>query len=199
MFEPKARFAKRALLCASTILIFMISAKAQTPSPGENPYRNFVGSWSGTILENTDKMPKTVTLDITEDKNENSMRWDYVFGVKGEKGYTHATKWVVLKPSEARLLMHWKGKPEEQFGTHALDTFAQSGFGRFIAEAEWKNKSSTSSTFNRVTFELHPHNLTYLWEVSSDDRRSFSSYSRFEFKRDGDQNHPSTAISESKE
>jgi hypothetical protein len=181
----------------STFLIAALSlslAKAQTASAVApvDPYRNFVGSWSGKILVNPDNMPAAVKLNIKEDKNRTRMRWDYVFGVKGEKGYSSATKFIVLKPEKALMTMQWKGHSQLDFGTLALDTFVQNGFGEFVGGAVW-NDTPSSIAYNRITVDLHPATLSYLWEVGP-DRQSFKIYSKFEFQRDGN-----LATSESKE
>ena len=182
------RLAGKLVLLSTCLTLLCVYAESQSASSiaSEDPYRNFVGSWSGTIPFSTDKMPPTVKLRVTEEKDGSRMRWDYVFGVKGDKGYTHDTKWFVLNPDKAQMTTWWKGKRKQMYGTFALDTFAKSGYGKFMAGISWKNKVA-ATTYNRITVDLHPESLMYLWEVSPDGT-NFSTYSRFEFKRDAESN-----------
>jgi hypothetical protein len=146
-----------------------------------DPYRNFLGSWSGKVSDTAVKVPSTVRVVVSEEKNGRGMRWDYEFGVKGEKGHQHDTKWFVLKPPEERMLTHWKGKQEIILGTSGLDAFAQTGFGHFYAGIV--DDGSDSKVYERVTFDLHPDTLSYLWETGPDPQ-SLKTFSHFEFNRD---------------
>jgi len=167
------------------LLLPRAEAQANLPASIENPYRNFVGSWSGTIPVNPDKSePFTVKVRISEEKG--SMRWDYEFGAKGEKGYSRDTKWIVLTPNDARMLTHWKHHPKQLFVTSSLDTFTHVGWGRFSGAVVSSGKPAPNS-FQRLTFGLRPGALTYFWEVGPNGQ-NVTLYSEFEFKRDGDSN-----------
>ena len=120
-------------------------------------------------------MPSTLTLHISEDAKNNRMRWDYVFGKPGEKGYEQATKWITLKPEKDEMSTKWKGHPGLEFKTVSLHDFADQGFGVFVA--------LTRGAPQRCTYELRPATFDYLWETS--DGKSYKIYSKFHFTRDG--------------
>lgn len=159
-------------------LIMPLSVLRGQVNPGPtkaDPYRNFVGDWSGTALVNPDNEPPAVTLHISEEKDGGRMRWDYVFGKPGEKGYTQATKWITFKPAKEEMSTKWKGHPGLEFKTVNLNQFADQGFGAF--GALMRGASS------RCTYELRPATLDYLWETS--DGKTYKIYSKFHFTRDG--------------
>jgi hypothetical protein len=175
------------LFLASVALLIATRASAQSnpPAPPKDPYKNFVGQWSGRILVNHDKMPATVKITVNEEKNGKGMRWDYIFGKQGEKGYQLATKIIVLKPAEGKMLMYFKGSPQRWFLTVNLDRFAQDGFGQFSG-----SDCSTMGSCRVCIIDLKPTSLAYLWK-STPDGKTFDIYSEFVLTRDIDPNQTS--------
>lgn len=156
------------------VLGVLSSCLVSAQAPPSGPYRNFIGDWSGTVEINPEDMPPTLTLHITEDVKKHRMRWDYVFGKPGEKGYAKDTKWIEFKPSKEEMVTEWKGQHEDDFKTTTLNDFAFYGFGVIIA--------AERGGLNRCIYNLQPTTLDYLWQTSEEGRLRF--YSRFHFIRD---------------
>jgi hypothetical protein len=157
-------------------------------NPSNDPYKNFVGQWSGRILVNHDKMPATVKITVTEEKNGRGMRWDYVFGSEGEKGYETDSKMIVLNPAKEQLMMHFKGHPEQTYLTLGLGRVIQDGFGQFSA-----SDCSPDRHCSICVFDLRQASLSYQWKTTSDGK-TFEIYSEFVLTRDADptQTNPNT-------
>jgi hypothetical protein len=164
------------LLLAVAFLLFPAAANAQA-SPPSDPYKNFVGQWFGKILIDRDNLPQTVQMTVTEEKNGHGMRWDYVFGTDGQKGFKRATKTIVLKPAEEKAEMHFLGSPKQIYLTLGLHDFAQNGAGQFSA-----SDCSTRGRCSICTFDLERSSLSYQWKTTNDGKR-FDVYSEFVFTR----------------
>jgi hypothetical protein len=137
-----------------------------------------VGQWSGEILVNHDNLPSRVKITVTEVKDGRGMLWDYEIGKEGEKGFSRATKMIVLKPSEGKIVMHFKGSPEQTYLTLGLDRVVQDGVGQFSAS------DCLPSKYCRVcVFDLKQNSLSYLWKTTNDGK-SFDIYSEFVLARD---------------
>jgi hypothetical protein len=171
------------LFCLLVLHIALFRSVAVGQTLPSDPYRNFVGDWSGVIEKNSEDMPSTLTLHITEEVKKNRMRWDYVFGKPGEKGYTRDTKWIALKPGKEEMSTKWKGQDELEFKTINLHDFDARGFGVFVARER--------GALQRCTYELRPATLDYLWETA--DGQSYKIYSKFHFTRDGTDTAPTSA------
>jgi hypothetical protein len=175
------------LLTAFIFLGVVAAAKAQGNgvSIPNDPYRGFIGRWSGTIPVDPEHMPPTLTVTISEDAGGKRMSWNYVFGRPGEKGYSHATRFVTLKPEEAHMWMHFDKDPDVEYETTGLDEFAKTGLGEFTAVIAYKKRhlfSPAESVANRCVFDLHSNTLTYTWDVTAHGTSRI--YSKFDLTRD---------------
>jgi hypothetical protein len=185
MFEclvrPLRGFVRSALPVIAVFLLgAQVGAQVNLPQVPADPYRSFVGQWSGRIVVDHDHLPATVKITVTEGKDGRGMRWDYVFGKPGEKGYESVAKLIVLKPAEGRMLMHFKGSREQIYLTMGLDVVARDGVGQFSASA-----CSTRGKCSICTFDLQPNSLSYLWKTTPDGK-TFDVYSEFVLTRDPD-------------
>jgi hypothetical protein len=127
-----------------------------------------VGHWIG-YNESVQKgavVHTSLDLVVTEEKNGKSMRFDYTYGKKGEKDFKRLTRYVELRPTDAVVILRWKGEEKMSYNTDGLERFAQDGFGRFTAEQQ--RFLNQQKVFYRGTFELQPKTFFYKWECSDD-------------------------------
>lgn len=174
------------LLFCNGLLVFIAGAQPQIPVGDwkNNPYRGFIGSWCGKIVESIDKTPPEVKLTIVEERVRARMRWNYSFGVEGRKDYYEATKYVVMSPKLGKMLMHFDPEPDKLYEAPELATFAQNGYGTFTATIQY----SYSNYFHirkietdQVTFNVGPDSLSYVWHRRHGDKDEI--YSNFQLKR----------------
>ncbi len=163
----------------------------------DDPYRNFLGYWTGKIVVNPDKLPTDVFITVTEEKAKARMRWDYIFGHPGEKKFERISKFIVLSPTDAKMLMHFGLESERLFDTPGLAAFAQAGFGTLVA-SETSNQQNywhvKHVVVNRVAVTLQPETLSYVWEIVSGGKTKV--YSAFEFKRSAATMAPANGMQE---
>ncbi|MES2391670.1 MAG: hypothetical protein V4555_08520 [Acidobacteriota bacterium] len=174
------------LAVAALALSLHAGACAQAVTP--DPDRNFIGTWSGTILVDRDHDASPVHLTITEKPDGSGTLWSYEFGLPGQKGHKTASKAMRLLPNAERLQSQWSGYPQVTFSTTGLEAFAQTGYGKFIV-AEAYNRSAflfTKHVISQGTFELQPDTMSYRWEVTTNGKSEL--YSHFIFHRDTSQN-----------
>jgi hypothetical protein len=171
-------------LCFLRILIGFAVAQTQPLLSSSDPYRGFIGDWTGTILVNPDRSPNNVVLTISEMADGTAMLWDYRFGKQGQPGYKHVSKVVVLLPGQSELRSRWTGEKEITLTTSGLENFVKSGTGEFSATEtvkRWSFRGKTSVAVSKVTYRLTPSQFGYVW-WSSEGRNS-TVYSHFEFTR----------------
>jgi hypothetical protein len=187
-----SRSLRRLLGLALSILLltsFLGSLAAQPPQPSSpdtvlNPYRNFIGSWVGSAPINPDKMAMPIQLTVVEEKDKARMRWHYVFGRKGDKGYQEADKYILMSPKDGKMLMNFDGSPVLLYDAPDLAAFTQAGIGtlscvyRYTYRNYWHLEKAADQ---RVTLDLQPGTLSYLWETTRDGATKV--YSRLEFTR----------------
>lgn len=157
------------------------SSRAQeTSSP--DPYKGFVGQWTGTAVVNPTHEPSPIRLTISE-LPDGSMVWNYTFGTKGLKHYSQPSKTIGLDPQSEKMTSQWKGEPLQTFATVHLKDFTQSGSGTFEACEDYTTHSLFSSKHGTscITYELQSNHLSYTWKVTKDGKTSV--YSEFVFDR----------------
>jgi len=171
-FPPKNRWfvISRVTFLVLTLLCCSQRSRCQITSdhPNADPYKNFVGHWIG-YNESVQKgavVHTVLDLVVTEEKNGKSMRFEYTYGRKGEKDFEQITRYVELRPTDAVMILRWKGEEKMSYKTDGLERFAQDGFGRFTAEQQ--RFLNQQKVFDRGTFELQAKTFFYKWERSAD-------------------------------
>jgi hypothetical protein len=169
------------LILTITAGMAMSQAMAQTPgsTSGNDPYRNFLGNWSGLVLQDSPNPPTSVAIHITEDKQGGRMRWDYWFGVRGKKGYYLQTKWLLFDLAKNEVRSYWDNRCDQfqrncnvsEFKTVGLDVFNQQGLGHFTGQ----------DGPTRLTVDLQTTTLAYMLEF--DDGKKSKILSKFILKR----------------
>jgi hypothetical protein len=152
------------------LLCYSLRSRCQITNdhPTADLYKNFLGHWTG-YNESAQKgsvVHTSLDLVVTEEKNGKSMRFDYTYGKKGEKDFERLTRYVELRPTDAVMILRWKGEEKMTYKTDGLERFAQDGFGRFTAEQQ--RFLSQQKVFDRGTFELQQKTFFYKWERSTD-------------------------------
>lgn len=180
MCEAGYFYAKRLWLFPATLLLCSESICAQMFSQNqpEDPYKSFVGQWSGKTLVDRDNLPSLVKITVTEEKNGRGMRWDYVFGEEGEKGYTRTSKLIVFDPARERMRMHFVGSPDQIYLTTNLGQVVHNGAGQFSASS-----CSMRGDCRICEFDLEQDSLSYRWKTTSDGK-VLDIYSEFVLKRE---------------
>lgn len=133
-----------------------------------NPYRNFIGDWSGKFVKNPGGVADDVSVTITEDKPHARMQWDYTFGHPGERYYGHATKWFLFSQLDSRMRMHFDGEFEWLFDTPDLAKFMQTGMGTLTAVEHFERRNYWHVKVDhmlRMTMTLQGETLSYVWET----------------------------------
>jgi hypothetical protein len=182
---------RTALLLTLSGSIFLLNSAAQNPKPpAPDPFRNFIGRWSGTVLINPDNGPPEVKVTISEQPDKKAMTWEYIFGQPGAKGYVHDFKVMTLSPKWKIMTMQWKGKPKSTFSTAGLDDFASDGYGTFVGTQLNTQSNLPNVDWNpsRLIIKLQPSKLIYLWESTDHGKTHIDS--EFSFDRVPDPAEP---------
>jgi hypothetical protein len=111
------------------------------------------------------------------------MRWDYIFGEKGQKGYVRSTKSIRLNVLDETMRMQWEGEEQNNYTTSGLEDFARIGYGKFTASHSYEKRFlfSKDHITSTVTFQLESSKMTYLWETTTNGKTEV--YSQFSFER----------------
>jgi hypothetical protein len=176
---------KRLFYLVSVVAVVLSATQATAQAGGasadKDPYRYFLGNWSGVELVTPSSTHRTIALHVTEDQESGRMRWDYWFEVKDQKKYRPATRWFLLKPAKHRMQTYWEGSCSliqsqrncdvSDFKTVGLDAFSEQGLGKFYGE----------DGPNRFTVDLQKTTLVYMSEF--DDGKRSKILSKYAFRR----------------
>src|ERR1700679_1187734 len=140
-------------------------SQAPVPSPVDI-YAHFVGSWVGTdrYVEDGAELNAPVRIQFKEAKKKNRLQMANIYGVKGQKDFSHQNRVITLEPSKAEMILSYEGGSSEKYQATGLDEFAKTGYGRFTATA--RDMDNGRPVPSRGGFQLEAHNLEYQWEKS---------------------------------
>jgi hypothetical protein len=157
------------------------AGQSNAPLSAPDIYKNFVGTWVGTCCDfSGSKFPVSpVRLVITIEKNGQSMRWDYTYGTKGQKGFESKTRFVTLAPTKGEMILQWKRSDKDTYKTQGLDQFALTGFGRFSGS----ELDPTMRAVDHGIFDLESMSFTYKWLTTSDGK-NYTLTGLFKFTRE---------------
>lgn len=145
-------------------------------------YKNFVGTWVGTCCDFPGSKDPVlpVQIVITVEKNGETMRWEYTYGTKGQKGFDRDTRFVALDPARSVITLQWKHTEKESYRARGLDQFAQTGLGTISGA----NLDPKQRLVYHVIFDLEPASFTYKWLTTSDGK-SYTLMGLFKLARVG--------------
>jgi hypothetical protein len=173
------------LLLALLCLPMRAQSARNTPANLVDVTANFVGDWVGTAqnLEHGALTTSPVALRITETKKKNSIRLDYTYGKKGEKGFDQSSRTFSFGPKLSEVTSQWQHDSKEIYQATGLEKFAETGYGMFVvSDSVPRPGPDGKKRLYRCTFHLDPNNLSYEWEASLDGNK-FLTTGLFTFMR----------------
>jgi len=117
---------------------------------------------------------------ITIEKNGQAMRWEYTYGIKGQKGFDRATRFVALAPAKGEITMQWKYQEKQSYKASGLDQFAETAFGTFSGTYLDKDQRLA---YHGI-FDLEPTSFTYKW-LTTADGKNYRMYGLIKLTREG--------------
>ncbi len=143
---------------------------AQTDGPRD---KGFIGTWKGdngyyrknNIFSKAVWVDDAVQITVSEDP-KGGLIMNYVYGVKGQKGYSEKVRHLVIDPATNRVFMRWVGESDEVYRATGLADFAAKAGGTFGLEGPLSDFPQKYTY--KCVFELNGDAWSYLWENSTD-------------------------------
>jgi hypothetical protein len=149
--------------------------------------KGFTGTWKGdngyyrknSFFSKAVWVHDVIQIKVSEDP-KGGLIMNYVYGVKGQKGYSEKVRHLVLDPATSRVFMHWAGESDEVYRATGLADFTAKGSGTFDIEGPLTNFPQ-KYTYKGV-FELDGDIWNYHWD-NSIDGVNYKTYGTFELHR----------------